>query len=219
MTQFKIDFLEDYSDEAILLELRRLATSFGTSSVTKAQLESAGRVSYSLIIKRFGSLRRALQLAKLEPRRFMNATDDELLEVLVGLWERVLQKDGRTPQRRDVAAYGLPVSGDTIVRRFGTWKKALMRAHESVNEASVKAQEPEPVPTAQPRQRATLSLRKRFFVMKRDSFSCARCSASGVGVRLEIHHILPFAKGGSDELSNLQTLCFDCNRGQRDDAA
>jgi hypothetical protein len=40
-----------------------------------------------------------------------------------------------------------------------------------------------------------------------------RCGASGAGVKLEVHHRFPFAKGGSDDLTNLETLCYACNRG------
>ncbi|MDE2462042.1 MAG: HNH endonuclease [Gammaproteobacteria bacterium] len=61
-----------------------------------------------------------------------------------------------------------------------------------------------------------MSLTRRFFVMKRDSFTCRKCGAHGYGVRLEVDHIVPVAKGGSNALDNLQTLCFDCNRGKRD---
>jgi 5-methylcytosine-specific restriction endonuclease McrA len=40
--------------------------------------------------------------------------------------------------------------------------------------------------------------------------------ARGAGVKLEVHHRFPFAKGGSDHLTNLETLCYASNRGQRD---
>ncbi|WP_411875608.1 HNH endonuclease [Vulcanococcus limneticus] len=33
---------------------------------------------------------------------------------------------------------------------------------------------------------------------------------------LEVDHIVPRNHGGSDDLSNLQALCFRCNAGKRD---
>jgi hypothetical protein len=218
MSRFTVDFLADYSNDAILEELKRIASLHGSPTLTKAQLELSGRVSYALVNKRFGSLRQALQLAGLTPQRFMNATDAELLELIVELWEQVLEKEGRTPQRKDLSAYKFPVSGDTIIRRFGTWKKALLKAYESVQEGPVEPEQPGQAIQSIVRVRNPLSLRKRFFVMKRDGFACVRCGASGPGIKLEVHHIIPFAQGGSDGLDNLQTLCFECNRGQRDDA-
>ena len=62
----------------------------------------------------------------------------------------------------------------------------------------------------------SLSLRKRFFVLKRDDFTCCTCGASGHGVKLEVDHTIPVAKDGADALGNLHTLCFKCNRGKRD---
>jgi len=219
MAQLPVDFLAEYDDASVLAEVRRLAEMHGSDNVTKAQIERSGRVSYSLIVKRFGSLRRALELAGLRPARFMNASDEELLTILVELWQRVLEKEGRTPQRKDLKAYGYSVSGDTVLRRFGSWKKALLKASNSVSEAAVAAEVVPSANSSTSRERKPLSLRKRFFVMRRDQFACVRCGASGVGVRLEIGHRVAVARGGSDDLDNLVTLCFDCNRGQRDDFA
>lgn len=42
------------------------------------------------------------------------------------------------------------------------------------------------------------------------------CDANDHGVKLEVDHIIPVAEDGGDALDNLQTLCFDCNRGKRD---
>jgi 5-methylcytosine-specific restriction endonuclease McrA len=218
MQRPEIDFLTEYDDQSLLTELKRIAEATGSDTVTKADIKRIGRVSHSAIVKRFGSLRQALAFAGLKSDRFMKASNEELLAIIVDLWQQVLEKEGRTPQREDLKKYGFPVSDDTIARRFGGWRKALVRAHESITEESVTNEQPS-VPTSADvqRKRVALSVRKRFFVLKRDQFACVHCGASGVGVQLEVHHRFPFAKGGSDQLSNLETLCFKCNRGQRDD--
>lgn len=223
MKQFEIDFLAEYDDQSILNELRRIAKVSDSDLITKSQIIEFGRVSPSTVIRRFGSIRRACELAGLKSYRFMKATDEELLNYIVSLWQMVLEQEGRRPEAQDLKKFGIPFSKDTVKRRFGSWKKALYKAQASVTETSFddELQAPIhsriPVPLSDsPRKRTALSVRKRFFVLKRDSFSCVRCGASGNGVRLEVHHRVPFAKGGSDSLTNLETLCFDCNRGQRD---
>lgn len=214
MARLEIDFLTDYDDDSLLAELRRIATVTG-DTVTKQDLKRVGRVSHATIARHFGSLRHALHRAGLRSGRFTKATDEELISILIELWEKVLEKEGRSPQQDDLRKYGFPLRCDQINRRFGSWRKALVRAAGSVTEESI-ARQGESVPQAQSRKRESLSLRKRFFVLKRDHFACVRCGASGVGVRLEVHHRFPFAKGGSDSLANLETLCYECNRGQSD---
>lgn len=61
-------------------------------------------------------------------------------------------------------------------------------------------------------------LSKRFRVLQRDGYRCQLCgrTAAHDGVRLEVDHKHPRAKGGSDHMGNLWTLCFDCNRGKSD---
>jgi 5-methylcytosine-specific restriction endonuclease McrA len=54
----------------------------------------------------------------------------------------------------------------------------------------------------------------RVSVLHRDGYKCVFCGRSSREVKLEVDHIVPFAKGGSNNFSNLQTLCFDCNRGK-----
>ena len=215
MTRLEIDFLTEYDDASLLAELRRVATATGSDTVTKADLKRIGRVSHSAVVRHLGSLRHALHLAGLKSSRFMKATDEELIAIIIDLWQQVLEKEGRTPQQEDLKEYGFPVSNDTMNRRFGSWRKALVKAHASITEESILEQHSTLAESA-PRKREPLSIRKRFFVLKRDQFACVRCGASGVGVRLEVHHRFPFAKGGSDSLVNLETLCYDCNREQRD---
>lgn len=56
----------------------------------------------------------------------------------------------------------------------------------------------------------------RFEVFKRDGFRCCYCGASAedTDVVLEVDHIEPVSKGGTDSIDNLVTSCFGCNRGK-----
>lgn len=56
----------------------------------------------------------------------------------------------------------------------------------------------------------------RHEVFKKDNFRCVWCGKNNTITSLEIDHIIPIAKGGTDELSNLRTLCVDCNRNRGD---
>lgn len=61
-----------------------------------------------------------------------------------------------------------------------------------------------------------ISVRTRFEVFKRDEFTCGYCGRKSPQVVLEVDHIVPVAGGGSDDLINLKTSCWDCNRGKSD---
>jgi CRISPR/Cas system Type II protein with McrA/HNH and RuvC-like nuclease domain len=54
----------------------------------------------------------------------------------------------------------------------------------------------------------------RFEVFKRDGFRCAYCGKFPPAVILEVDHIDPKSRGGKDDINNLITSCFDCNRGK-----
>lgn len=61
----------------------------------------------------------------------------------------------------------------------------------------------------------TGKLSRRFRVFKRDGYRCQMCGRdSASGAKLEVDHKSPRSRGGSNDLSNLWTLCFDCNRGK-----
>jgi 5-methylcytosine-specific restriction endonuclease McrA len=56
----------------------------------------------------------------------------------------------------------------------------------------------------------------RYEVLKRARFRCELCGISAEVKALEVDHIVPRSKGGSDDLSNLQALCYSCNAMKRD---
>jgi len=59
-----------------------------------------------------------------------------------------------------------------------------------------------------------LSKKIRFEVFKKDDFNCRYCGRCPPNVILEVDHIIPKSKGGKDDIINLITSCFDCNRGK-----
>ena len=61
-------------------------------------------------------------------------------------------------------------------------------------------------------------LRTRFFVLARDNFKWQYCGRSPQNSNcvLEVDHVMPRSKGGSNELSNLVTSCWECNHGKSD---
>lgn len=63
-------------------------------------------------------------------------------------------------------------------------------------------------------KRKPLSRQRRFDVFKRDRFACQYCGRTPPVVVLEVDHIIPVSGGGTNDLLNLTTSCFDCNRGK-----
>ena len=60
-----------------------------------------------------------------------------------------------------------------------------------------------------------ISKKLRFEIFKRDNFSCQYCGKTPPQVTLEIDHINPKKLKGDDDINNLITACFDCNRGKK----
>lgn len=56
----------------------------------------------------------------------------------------------------------------------------------------------------------------RYDILKRSKFHCELCGISAEKKALEVDHIIPRNKGGSDDPSNLQALCYSCNAMKRD---
>lgn len=66
-------------------------------------------------------------------------------------------------------------------------------------------------------QRALMTSKLRMYIKERDNFTCKFCGNSThaePNLLLEVDHIIPVVKGGCTEESNLQTLCWKCNRSK-----
>ena len=206
---FEIDFLESYNRDSIAAELRRVAELLGKNNVSRRDIDRYGRLNSRTVMQKFGTLRHAHEAAGLAPSRYTKATDAELLKIVLDLWTITLAESGRSPLSSEVRKYGFQVSPRTIMSRFGSWNQALLAASSAgAEEVPTMAREPVRV------ERKSISMRTRFLVFQGDRFQCRICGASGVP--LEVDHVVPVSRGGSDAMGNLQTLCGPCNRGKSD---
>ena len=64
--------------------------------------------------------------------------------------------------------------------------------------------------------RKAISERVRYEVFSRDDFRCQACGRGAKnGVKLTVDHIVPVDWDGTNDISNLHTLCDECNRGKK----
>lgn len=63
-------------------------------------------------------------------------------------------------------------------------------------------------------KRKPISGRLRQDVFMRDNYTCQICGANRYkdNAKIEVDHIIPVSKGGTNDINNLQTLCRRCNR-------
>lgn len=98
-------------------------------------------------------------------------------------------------------SFTIPMTEDTIVK--------LIEMLESKLTMSAFTKEQRSLMTGKLRQR----------IKERDDYTCKYCGNSThkePNLLLEIDHVIPVAKGGYTEESNLQTLCWKCNRSKSD---
>jgi 5-methylcytosine-specific restriction endonuclease McrA len=62
----------------------------------------------------------------------------------------------------------------------------------------------------------TLNAQSKFQILHRDNFKCRYCGAMPGSDQLEVDHLIPVSRGGSDSPLNLVAACKKCNRGRSD---
>jgi len=136
MSRFAINFLDDYTDESLLEEIRRIAENHPSSSLSTAAFDRlSGRVSASTIKKRCGGWREALQKAGLEHLYGGRTVSEKMRtqvarrlsnEELIAEMRRVHNVVGRTVLTTvDFERHSTVTSSVAIRNRFGNWKRAL----------------------------------------------------------------------------------------------
>jgi hypothetical protein len=217
--KFELDtFNRNVTDEELLQDLVAVDANLKMQGqrLTYRSYGKFGKYSAATIRLRFGSWNEGLEKAGLTMNMEWNISVEDLFDNLKLVW---IAK-GKQPVFRDMSVSPSKYTASAYKDRFGSWRKALEEFVAFVNqekndiisyEVEVKSHRI----TNRTKREPSLSL--RFFVLKRDNFCCVSCGrspATTAGLVLEVDHIIPWSAGGKTIEENLQSLCFDCNRGK-----
>lgn len=122
--KFELTTLEEYSDAALLSELRRVADSLQGQRLTRERFNSMARVHSSTLDNRFGSWTAALDKAEISETvapRFKALSREA---VLLALREFTAEHPGQSVTEKVIAAR-LGLYRGAIIRRFGKWEDLL----------------------------------------------------------------------------------------------
>ena len=201
------------STDDLIADLKLVAEKLNTEKLSQSLYVAHGKYNVSTIIRRFSTWNKAIQKLGLKPGNIANYSDEELFENILNVW----QHKGKQPVRRDLDFEPSKISQGPYNRRFNSWSTAIKEFIEYANDKDIKSVKNGSADTSTKKISRDPSLRLRFKVLKRDNFSCVQCGASPAknpAVLLHIDHIKPWSKGGETEISNLQTLCQNCNLGK-----
>lgn len=67
---------------------------------------------------------------------------------------------------------------------------------------------------AKPKTRESISVAMRFFILRRDKYTCRYCGAKAPDAALHVDHVLAASKGGTNDPDNLVAACIRCNIGK-----
>ncbi|MDP3887415.1 homing endonuclease associated repeat-containing protein [Hydrogenophaga sp.] len=122
--KFELTTLDEYSDESLLAELRRVADSLQGQRLTRERFDSLGRVHSSTLHNRFGSWAAALDKAGISESvapRFRVLNREAVLETLR---EFAAANPGKSATEKEIAER-LGMHRGAITRRFGKWETIL----------------------------------------------------------------------------------------------
>ncbi len=212
--EFRLDAkVTRVTEKEMLDSLRVFAARCGGRRFTTAEYDRwSDKVCTSETIeKRLGSWRRALARVGIQTGvRAYRYSPRELMDNLELVWREL----GRPPGTPSMTRYGFRISAKPYKTRWGSLRKACQVLARFKRGEITEPQLLGSVPSR--RTRAALSLTLRWDVLKHDDYRCVKCGAHPPDVQLEVDHILPVSRGGTNDLTNLRTLCRPCNQGKKD---
>lgn len=208
-----------FTKNEILQDLKTFSEECRSRSFTTRQYDKwkRCRITSGSVTKIFGSWSKAMQEAGLKATRVWKRDIKDLVETFKRCW--VEQKSEPTRQqfedflKRTNSLYTIK----SYTHYFGSLGRLAKRIVEHQNAQISDAQLFEKYEPSKARKPLPLDL--RYSILQRDNHRCVVCGASpskDTSVTLEVDHISPVAKGGSDSPDNLRTLCHACNQGKKD---
>jgi len=203
-------------DKELIDDLKKVANFLKKDSVTIDEYNEDGEYHATTLTRRFGSWFIALEKAGLKKTRTLGVTDEQYFQNLKEVWTKL----GRQPKYNDMQKPLSKYVAGAYEYRFGTWRKALEKFVEYINQEDVPKIDKEELkskPIKTHKTKSSISWRLRFIVMRQDGFKCKICGrspATDPKIILHVDHIIPWSKGGETVPENLQTLCSKCNIGK-----
>ncbi len=201
------------SEEQVVEDLKKVSSELSTNKITQKLYGEHGAYDVSTAIRKFGTWNKALEMAGLKASHVLNVSDEELYSNILTLWEHL----GRQPRRAELTNQLSRYSQNPYYRRFSTWTNALQSFVTWANNEELRVPGENNEAPQEHKTGRDPSLRLRFRVMQRDTFTCRQCGASPAkdpNIELHIDHIFDWSKGGDTTFENLQTLWSKCNLGK-----
>lgn len=203
------------SDKAILENLRKFAIARrGKPTTARVFSTWRGRLcSLSEVLRRFGSWREAMRQVG---ACIGGPKPVEPIKLIRNL-ERIWRKLGHPPGGEKLKRLG-PYTVRSYQTRWGSLRQACLLLAR-VHAGKLTLEEMIGMARSAPKRRRKQVLRAslRWRILERDHFRCRACGhsvRSRTHAKLHVDHIIPRCRGGTNDPSNLRTLCSECNLGR-----
>jgi hypothetical protein len=216
--KFKLNKInKNITQRDIINDIQHIAQKLSSDTVHSTQYRKIGKYAANTVLRHFGSWNNALTASGLRVTVHNGLTKLEMFQNLKRVWLKL----GRQPMRKEMTPEVSEFSWRAYRHAFGSFRRALEEFVEFANKRRVYKHKTPFIDIIQARAKNRTQRRVgyglRYKVLERDGYKCVKCGSSpayGNGTRLHIDHIKPYSKGGETVLSNLQTLCEECNLGK-----